>query len=74
MTQAQIDIADMQCWLLRLAQKKWGVDPGWCARTFARQGVFDFIAEAYGVLHLSSYESALEDVERYLAARGVPTC
>ena len=71
MTQMQIDIADMQCWLLRLAQKKWGIAGGACARIFLENKVFGFIEDSYPLLHLSSYDCALDDVESYLAARGV---
>lgn len=74
MTPLQIDIADMQCWVFRLAQKKWGLTPAECARVFSENGVLRFIADSYGILHVSSYECALGDVERYLANRGVIVC
>ena len=74
MTQLQVDIADMQCWVFRLAQKKWGLSPAACARLFAENGVLQFIADSYGILHLSSYECALSDVEAYLASRGAAIC
>ena len=74
MTQEQIDIADMQCWVFRLAQKKWGLAADQCARIFSDNGVFGFISDSYDILHLSSYDCAVEDVERYLKNRGVSVC
>ena len=71
MSQEQIAIADMQCWVFRLAQKRWGVSPRECAETFAANSVFGFIAQTYGLIHLSSYDCALDDVEDYLSSRGV---
>lgn len=73
MSPAQIDIADMQSWVFRLAQKRWRMQPAECARIFKDNGVFDYLASSYGILHLSSYESALNDIERYLENRGVRT-
>ena len=70
----EIDIADMQCWVFRLAQQRWGLAPAECARLFREHGVLKFISESYGILHLSSYEAALEDVRRYLANRGESPC
>ena len=74
MPPAKTDIADMQCWVFRLAKRKWGLDPAECSRIFRENGVLGFIADSYGILHVSSYESALADVERYLGSRGVAVC
>ena len=74
MSATRTDIADMQCWVFRLAQRKWGLDPAECSRVFRENGVLEFLADAYGILHLSSYDSAIDDVARYLANRGVRVC
>lgn len=74
MNQKQIDIADMQCWIFRMAQTKWNLSPCECARIFKQHGVFDFIAKCYDILHLSSYQCALSDVEEMLRNRGVSIC
>ncbi len=65
------DINDMQCWIFRHAQVKWGMTAVACAELFVRYGVFDFIEKCYDILHLSGYASGLRDVETYLINRGV---
>ena len=74
MTADQVDIADMQCWLLRMAQTKWEMPAREVARLFLDKGVFEYISELYGLLHLSGYDAALCDVETYLRSRGVALC
>lgn len=74
MSQSQVDIADMQCWVFRMAQTKWKVTPDECAQLFKEYGIFDFIEKCYDILHLSSYQCALEDVEEMLRNRGVNVC
>ena len=74
MSPRQIDIADMQCWVFRMAQKKWRLDARGCMDIFTANGVLDYIADCYDMLHLSSYECALDDVEHYLANKGVVVC
>lgn len=71
MTQNEIDIADMQCWIFRMAQTKWQLSPAECTEIFKKYDVLGFIARCYGSLHLSSYQCALEDVEEMLHNRGV---
>ena len=71
MSQEQIGIADMQCWVFRMAQVKWKMSASDCARLFEKYGILSFIDECYGILHLSSYSCALDDVERLLASKGV---
>lgn len=71
MTQDQIDIADMQCWIFRMAQTKWQLSPAECTEIFKEHDILGFIARCYDSLHLSSYQCALEDVEEMLHNRGV---
>ena len=71
MSQYQIDIADMQCWVFRMAQRKWNISANDCVAIFKQHDVLGFIARCYDILHLSSYECALEDVEEMLRNRGV---
>ena len=71
MSQEQIGIADMQCWVFRMAQKKWKISPSECVRLFKQYDLLGFISECYGLLHVSGYEHALEDVEDILARKGV---
>lgn len=56
MSPRQSDIADMKCWLLRLAQKRWRMPAVRVAQLFSEAGVYDYVTELYDLLHLSSYE------------------
>lgn len=71
MSQEQIGIADMQCWVFRHAQQKWHKTPKECADLFRKYDLFGFIADCYGLLHVSSYQSALNEVEGILHDKGV---
>ena len=54
-----------------MAQVKWKMSASDCAKLFKKYGILSFIDECYGILHLSSYSCALDDVERLLANKGV---
>lgn len=71
MSEHEIDIADMQCWVFRMAQVRWKMSPEECAKIFQEYDILGFIADCYDILHLNSYECALNDVERLLKNRGV---
>ena len=71
MNQKQIGIADMQCWVFRKAQKIWNISPSECADVFKKYDLLGFISECYDLLHVSSYQRALEDVEEILHSKGV---
>ena len=71
MSQQQIGIADMQCWIFRKAQKKWNMPPKKCAELFREYDLFGFISECYDLLHVSSYQCALDEVEDILCSKGV---
>ena len=36
MSKRDIDIADMQCWIFRMAQEKWNIPPEDCADLFKK--------------------------------------
>ena len=74
MSERQISIADMQCWIFRMAQTKWKMSPKECAELFKKYDILGFIDECYELLHVSSYACALEDVEEILKANGVNVC
>ena len=71
MNEYDVDIADMQYWVFRMAQTKWGKTPEECTRIFQENEVFEYISKCYGILHLSNYECALKDVEDFLRSRGI---
>ncbi len=74
MSQEQINISHMQCWLFRLAQRKWNKTSKETATLFREFDLFGYISDCYDILHLSSYQYALSDVEQYLARKGVVVC
>lgn len=67
----QIDITDMQCWVFRLAQKKWNISSKKCAEIFREYEILQYIEECYDKLHVSSYQAALQDVEDILTGNGL---
>lgn len=71
MSEHQIDIADMQCWVFRMAQTKWNLPAKACAEIFKKHDIYGFISECYDFLHLNSYACALLDVETLLRNKGV---
>ena len=50
MSPRQSDIADMKCWLLRLAQKHWRMPTVRVAQLFSEAGVYDYVTELYELL------------------------
>ena len=74
MSKREKDIADMQCWVFRMAQTKWNMSAKDCTALFKQYDIFGYISECYELLHVSSYSCALEDVEEILLANGVGLC
>lgn len=74
MSEHEIDIADMQCWVFRMAQNKWKKSPEEIAKIFQDYDILGFISDCYDILHLNSYDCALHDVEELLRNRGVSVC
>lgn len=74
MSPREIDIADMQCWLVRMAQVRWNMPVSRVIDIFKSNAVFAYVSNLYELLHMSSYDCALDDIERYLAAKGVVVC
>lgn len=71
MTTREMDIADMQCWVFRMAQSKWKMSAKDCIELFKKYDLLGFISDCYELLHVSSYENALADIEDILQANGV---
>ena len=55
MSEYNIDIADMQCWVFRMAQSKWKMSPSDCAELFKKYDILGFISDCYDILHLNGY-------------------
>ena len=71
MSQKQIEIADMQCWVFRHAQRDWDLSPAACTELFRRYNLLGYIADCYELLHVSGYQCALNDIKQILANEGV---
>ena len=72
---ATIDIADMKCWLCASLRNVGACPPfGSPSSSSHEAGVYDYVTELYDLLHLSSYERALDDIETYLTAKGYSLC
>ncbi len=64
-------INHMKCYLFRMAQEKWNLSPSKTASIFNENKLFDYIADCYDSLHLSSYQLVLSDLETILKNKGV---
>lgn len=71
MSREQIGIADMQCRVFRMAQKKWNLSSAECSDVFKEYRILSFISDCYENLRLNSYKCALDDVEELLRNSGV---
>ena len=49
MSEYNIDIADMQCWVFRMAQSKWKMSPSDCSELFKKYDILGFIADCYDI-------------------------
>lgn len=65
------NINHMKCYLFRMAQQKWNLSPSMTAKIFNENKLFDYIANCYDSLHLSSYQLVLNDLETIIKNRGV---
>ena len=70
MTQEQINISHMQCWVFRLAQSKWNITPAETVSLFKQHDIFSFIEDCYDILKTSSYSHALSCIEKILTQKG----
>ncbi len=71
MTRRDIEIADMQCWVLRRAQQEWNLSPERCAELFEKYKLLEYIASCYELLHTGGYRRAVDDLEEILRDKGV---
>ena len=68
------DIAHMQSWLFRMAERRWDMSPVSVAEVFRDYDVYGYISSLYELLHLNGYECALNDIEKYLKGKGWEPC
>lgn len=64
------DINEMKCFVFRLAQKRWNVEPEKCAKIFDENKLYEMIEKGYDYLHLSSYDNVVSEMEIILKNRG----
>lgn len=74
MSQEEINVSHMQCWLFRMSQQKWAQSAEDLTKIFREYDVFGYIAECYDLFHLSSYAYALNEIETFLNRKGVTVC
>lgn len=67
MTEREIDIADMQCWVFRMAQTRWHISPLECAALFKKYDILGYILECYDLVCTYSYYHVVDDAEAILA-------
>ena len=70
MSQEEIGISHMQCWLFRLAETTWQRSPSEIKAIFKKHKIFEYISECYDSLHLMGYECILERIEALLLREG----
>lgn len=63
MSERQLDIADMQCWVFRMAQSRWNMSAADCSELFKKYDILGFISECYDSLHLNSYACVVDAIE-----------
>ena len=71
MSEHDIDIADMQCWVFRMAQSKCNISAADCSAVFKKYDILGYISECCDILHVNGYACVLHDVETLLRNRGV---
>lgn len=71
MSPEMLDITDMICRVFRLAETTWKKTPVETSAIFKKYNILEFITECYGILHLSSDQCALDDIEVMLRNNGV---
>ena len=65
------EINILKCWLIRNAQLRWHKTPCEIVNLFNYYHIYKFVEEAYELLHVSSYESTLNEIEEILKVNGV---
>ena len=61
----------MKCWLFRHATLRWNKTPVETADLFRKYALYKFVTDCYELLHVASYDCALDEIENILAANGV---
>ncbi len=61
----------MQTRIVRLASKRWNKSMDRVVDLFKRVDVLGYIEAGFGIFHCEGDEAVLDDVEKYMAGKGV---
>lgn len=65
-----LQILYMQTRLVRLASEQWNIHFQTVNELFQKYGVFQYVADCWGVFHVEGDFAVLEDVKQYLKNKG----
>ena len=65
------EITFMQTRLIRLASEEWHLPIDKIVEIFKKADVFSYIETGYGIFHCEGDEAVLEDIDRFLARKGI---
>ena len=67
----EVLIQDMKCFCFRIAEKRWNKSPKETFELFQKYNLLKYIDDCFGILHVSSYECIVDDMEKILKNNGV---
>ena len=65
------EISFMQTRLIRLASEEWHLPIDKIVEVFKKADVFSYIETGYGIFHCEGDEAVLEDIDGFLARKGI---
>ncbi|HJA11534.1 MAG TPA: DUF3791 domain-containing protein [Candidatus Mediterraneibacter merdipullorum] len=65
------EITFMQTRLIRLASEEWHLPIDKIVEIFKKADVFSYIETGYGIFHCEGDEAVLEDIDSFLARKGI---
>ncbi len=72
MTERELDISDMKCWVFQMAQSQWKITSQLCSEIFKKYDILGFISDCFDFLSYNSHNCALHDVETLLKNKNAP--
>lgn len=70
-TSTEEEIRYMKIRLIRLASEEWHLTIEEAADLFAKNEVFHYIRDCYGIFHVEGDYAVLEDIKSFLKSKGV---
>lgn len=65
------EVIFMQTRMLRLASEEWQIPIEKVVEIFRKTNVFSYIDAGYGIFHCEGDEAVLEDIDGFLARKGI---